>query len=84
MVTTGILSVYVLGAAISSWRILAGVFAGLPVLTFVAVLFLKESPLYLVSKGKEDEAAASLRFFRGIVGFVIIALIFFTAANFIL
>lgn len=65
MVTTGILSVYVLGAAISSWRILAGVFAGLPVLTFVAVLFLKESPLYLVSKGKEDEAAASLRFFRG-------------------
>lgn len=69
---------YVLGAAIPSWRILAGVFAGLPVLTFVAVLFLKESPLYLVSRGKEDEAAASLRFFRGTgsVGFVIIAIIF--------
>lgn len=69
---------YVLGAAISSWRILAGVFAGLPVLTFVAVLFLKESPLYLVSKGKEGEAAASLRFFRGTdnVGFVIIAITF--------
>ncbi|XP_063608767.1 facilitated trehalose transporter Tret1-like [Penaeus indicus] len=65
MVTTGILSVYVLGAVIPSWRILAGVFAVLPVLTFVSVFFLKESPLYLISKGKEDKAAASLKFYRG-------------------
>lgn len=77
MVTTGILSVYVLGAVIPSWRILAGVFAVLPVLTFISVFFLKESPLYLISKGKEDKAAASLKFYRGIVitVFIIIAAI---------
>ncbi|XP_042878651.1 facilitated trehalose transporter Tret1-like [Penaeus japonicus] len=65
MVTSGILSTYVLGGVLTSWRSLAGIMAVLPVLTFISVCFLKESPVYLVSKGKEDEAATSLQFYRG-------------------
>lgn len=40
--------------------------ACVPIAFFVGFIFLPESPAYLMSQGKQSEAEASLRYFRGI------------------
>lgn len=48
----------------ASW--LSVLCASIPVAFFVAFLFLPESPTYLLSQGKTNEAKAALRYYRGI------------------
>ncbi|XP_027221001.2 facilitated trehalose transporter Tret1 [Penaeus vannamei] len=65
MVVIGILYAYVFGAFINSWQILAVVCA-VPTLIFcVLMVFSKESPSYLLSKGKDKEAQEAMQYFRG-------------------
>ncbi|RXG72976.1 putative metabolite transport protein YwtG [Armadillidium vulgare] len=61
----GILYGYSMGAAFDDFRWMAGLCAILPILCSILMLFNKESPLYLLSQGKEKEAEKSLRHFRG-------------------
>ncbi|XP_045107890.1 facilitated trehalose transporter Tret1-2 homolog [Portunus trituberculatus] len=65
MVTLGLLYAYVLGAVVASWRLLAGLCIIPVILYAILMFFAKESPSYLLFKGKEDEAAAALQYFRG-------------------
>ena len=63
-ITLGILYVFIVGSYIT-WRWLALASAVFPIIMMVAMLFFYESPLYLLSKGKLDEARKSLQYFRG-------------------
>ncbi|XP_045595886.1 facilitated trehalose transporter Tret1 [Procambarus clarkii] len=65
MVVVGIEFAYIFGAIVNSWRGLAGVCAIPVVVYFVLILFVKESPSYLLSKGKEKQAREVLQHFRG-------------------
>ncbi|XP_042234331.1 facilitated trehalose transporter Tret1-2 homolog [Homarus americanus] len=65
MVAFGIEYSYIFGAIMTSWRSLALVSAIPPVIYFILVFFTKESPTYLLSKGKEEEAKEALQYFRG-------------------
>ncbi|XP_068237920.1 facilitated trehalose transporter Tret1-like isoform X1 [Palaemon carinicauda] len=65
MVTLGLLYAMAIGAFVSSWQVLAGVCAIPPVIYFALLFFIKESPVYLLTKGKDDKAAAALQYFRG-------------------
>lgn len=67
MVVLGIEFAYVVGAFVD-WRGLAGACAIPLALYFGMVFIAKESPSYLLSKGKYDEAKASLQYFRGKAG----------------
>uniref|UniRef100_A0A0N7ZAW5 Major facilitator superfamily (MFS) profile domain-containing protein n=2 Tax=Scylla olivacea TaxID=85551 RepID=A0A0N7ZAW5_SCYOL len=65
MVVIGILYAYLFGAVIDNWRVLAVVCA-VPVAIYgVLAFFVKESPTYLLSKGKEKEAREALQALRG-------------------
>ena len=65
MVTLGVLYSYALGAVLSSWRVLAWLCI-VPVAAYsVLMFFAKESPSYLLFKGKEERATAALQHFRG-------------------
>lgn len=48
----------------TSW--LSVLCASIPISFFIAFLFLPESPTYLISQGKYNEAKAALRYYRGI------------------
>ncbi|XP_042206693.1 facilitated trehalose transporter Tret1-like isoform X2 [Homarus americanus] len=65
MAVIGMLYSFVFGAVMNTWRGLAGICAIPPVIYLVLVLFAKESPTYLLSKGKEKEAKEALQYFRG-------------------
>lgn len=65
MVTVGLLYAYVLGAVVTSWRLLAGLCIIPVALYAVLMFFAKESPSYLLFKGKDEQAAAALQYFRG-------------------
>ncbi|XP_042873724.1 facilitated trehalose transporter Tret1-like [Penaeus japonicus] len=65
MVVFGILYAYVFGAFINSWQILAVICAVPTILYCVLMVFSKESPSYLLFKGKEKEAKEALQHFRG-------------------
>ncbi|KAK8733783.1 hypothetical protein OTU49_006478 [Cherax quadricarinatus] len=65
MVVVGIEYGYVFGAIMNTWRGLAGICAIPAVIYLVLLLFVKESPPYLLSKGKDKEAREALQFFRG-------------------
>ncbi|ODM92960.1 Facilitated trehalose transporter Tret1-2 [Orchesella cincta] len=64
MISVGILLIYIYGAFVS-WRMQALISAILPVIIFVMMLFVPESPRYLVQKGKTLEATSALLRFRG-------------------
>lgn len=65
MFSGGILFGYIIGMVQSaSW--ISVLCTSLPVAFFVAFLFLPESPIYLMSQGKTNEAKTALRYFRGI------------------
>ncbi|MCL4126465.1 UNVERIFIED_CONTAM: hypothetical protein GTU68_021577 [Idotea baltica] len=65
MVVTGVLFAYCMGAAFDSFRWIAAVCAIVPCIHSALMIFNKESPTYLLSKGKDAEAEESLRYFRG-------------------
>ncbi|KAE8743209.1 hypothetical protein FOCC_FOCC011189 [Frankliniella occidentalis] len=54
-----------LGGAYLDWRQLALVVAVAPIMLFVSVLYVPETPSYLVLAGKDDEAARALQWLRG-------------------
>lgn len=64
MVTTGILFVYAVGydLKVFTFSILCGV---LPLVFGAAFIFMPESPLYLVSKNRSEDAIKSLKWLRG-------------------
>ncbi|XP_071542331.1 facilitated trehalose transporter Tret1-like isoform X2 [Panulirus ornatus] len=63
-VTVGILYAYVLGTVVE-WRLLAAICAALGLIFLLLAAFLKESPNYLLAKGKEKQARKSMQYFRG-------------------
>ncbi|XP_047120534.1 facilitated trehalose transporter Tret1-like [Schistocerca piceifrons] len=63
MFNGGILLAYLVGAA-SSYFTVCVVGVAVPTVYTVCFFFLPESPLHLLSKGREEEAARSLRWFR--------------------
>ncbi|XP_042206691.1 facilitated trehalose transporter Tret1-like isoform X4 [Homarus americanus] len=65
MAVGGIEFAYVFGIVMSTWRGLAGICAIPPIIYLTLLLFVKESPIYLLSKGKEREAREALQYFRG-------------------
>lgn len=60
----GVLVAYVIGA-FTEWDELAWILAAFPILLFGCMWFMPETPLWLLSKGREEEARKSLQFLRG-------------------
>lgn len=67
-VSGGILLVYLLGWGIQDdWRLVSGITIALPVLASLLTFFcLKETPSWLLSQGREQEAEVSFRWIRGV------------------
>jgi SP family facilitated glucose transporter-like MFS transporter 8 len=67
-VSGGILLVYLLGWGIQDdWRLVSGITIALPVLASLLAFFcLKETPSWLLSQGREQEAEVSFRWIRGV------------------
>ena len=65
MAGLGALYTFVLGYFISSWRLVAWLLIAPSIMLGVAVYFAPDSPYWLLEKGKEEEARASLRRLRG-------------------
>ncbi|KAG7170347.1 Facilitated trehalose transporter Tret1-2-like 5 [Homarus americanus] len=65
MITVGVLYVYGLAPAVGNFRWLA-VSCSFPiVLHMIMVYFTHESPSYLISKGRHEQAATALQYYRG-------------------
>lgn len=63
-VSNGILFVYLVGAYVSYlWLCIASAF--IPAIFLLTFVWMPDSPIYLASKGKAEEAETSLRWFRG-------------------
>ncbi|KAK2706577.1 hypothetical protein QYM36_016570 [Artemia franciscana] len=60
----GILIAYVVGAFLP-WYALAWVESGFPILLLIGMLFMPETPGWLLSKGRKDDAQNSLQKLRG-------------------
>ncbi|ROT83225.1 hypothetical protein C7M84_023587 [Penaeus vannamei] len=65
MVTIGVVYSYAIGAVVKTWQMLAGLCIIPALIYFLMVFFAKESPNFLLSKGKLDKATESLQYFRG-------------------
>ncbi|KAJ9592464.1 hypothetical protein L9F63_015880 [Diploptera punctata] len=66
-ISIGILLVYLFGYLTSDWRIVAGICLAFPIITgLVEFLFLKESPTWLISRDRIEEAESSLMWVRGV------------------
>lgn len=55
---------YVIGS-VTSWNILAGISATVPILSFLGMLLLPETPNYLLQQDKRERAESSLAKLRG-------------------
>lgn len=64
MLTVGILFVYAIGAGLNAFLI-SIVCGCIPLVFGVIFVFMPETPLYLISKNKEDKAIKSLKWLRG-------------------
>ncbi|PSN32151.1 hypothetical protein C0J52_23851 [Blattella germanica] len=67
-VSFGTLLVYLLGALLQdNWRAVAGISACVPILAILAIWFLvPESPVWLASRGRVEEAERNMRFVRNL------------------
>ena len=65
MIVTGVLIGLSFGKIFDSFRDMAGVCVAFPVIFAILMFFNKESPYYLLSKSRIDDAKASLEHFRG-------------------
>uniref|UniRef100_A0A182VMP5 Major facilitator superfamily (MFS) profile domain-containing protein n=1 Tax=Anopheles merus TaxID=30066 RepID=A0A182VMP5_ANOME len=65
-IAVGILLIYSMGYAVpDDFRLVAGLAAGICVLSLALLLFMPESPAWLMSKDREEEAERSLKKIRG-------------------
>lgn len=64
MVTLGILFVYAVGAGVDL-KVLSYICGVIPIVFAVTFFFMPESPVFLMSKDREEDARKSLKFFRG-------------------
>jgi len=66
-ISTGVAIVYILGLFIKeNWPLVAGICSIFPVIAGVMIgTILPESPAWLISKGKLEDATSSLKFLRG-------------------
>lgn len=64
MLTVGILATYSLGSVINIFY-LSLISAAAPILFFIVFIFMPETPIYYLKKGREDAARVSLRALRG-------------------
>lgn len=71
-VITGIFVQFILGKFFT-WRLVALISCSLPILTIIALFFVPESPYWLLTKGRVDEAKKSLAWLRGWVSFSTVA-----------
>lgn len=65
MLTIGILLTYVLGSVLKNMRTLSIISAVVPLIFFAIFIFLPETPIYYLKKGKDDAAKKSLIRLRG-------------------
>lgn len=70
-VIIGIFCQFVMGTFMT-WRTVALVCSALPLLTILALCFVPESPYWLLTKGRVDEARESLAWLRGWAPFSIV------------
>lgn len=63
-VALGMLSIFILNT-LMSWRIVALVYVIVPILSLIALCFVPETPMWLLSKNRPSDAEKSLRWLRG-------------------
>ncbi|PSN31080.1 hypothetical protein C0J52_25366 [Blattella germanica] len=63
-VSLGVLFEYALGSVVA-WNMLAGISAAIPILAFLLIMLMPESPNWLLTHGYPDEAKTALQKFRG-------------------
>lgn len=63
-VSVGITLVYCLGA-LCHWQVVCVICAMFPIATFIAMIFLPETPPWLILNGKKEEAEKVLKWLRG-------------------
>lgn len=63
-VTLGLFIVYLLGS-VTDWRTAALICLTVPLFTIVAICFVPETPMWLLSKGRIEDARKSLQWLRG-------------------
>jgi len=63
-VSLGVTIEYALGAAVT-WTILAGISATIPILALILIIFMPETPNWLLTHGRTVEAKEALKKFRG-------------------
>lgn len=62
--TTGMFVIWMLGSFFS-WRVVAFTCATIPILSILMALFVPETPIWLLSKNRIDEAQKSMQILRG-------------------
>lgn len=60
----GFFFIYLMGT-ITMWRNVSLICLSVPILTIIAISFVPETPLWLLSKNRKDEALKSLQWLRG-------------------
>ncbi|XP_062561783.1 facilitated trehalose transporter Tret1-like [Armigeres subalbatus] len=63
-VMLGFFVVFLLGT-FTTWRITAAICVSVPLLTMIAICFVPETPMWLLSKNRNDDARKSLQWLRG-------------------
>ena len=62
-VSLGVTIEYALGAVVT-WTVLAGISAIIPILALILIVFMPETPNWLLTHGRADKAKEALQKFR--------------------
>ncbi|KAJ4432280.1 hypothetical protein ANN_20898 [Periplaneta americana] len=64
-ISVGIILVYALGLIITEWRYIAAISTFVPIITTVSIYFyVRESPIWLLARGRVEEAEESFKWIR--------------------